>query len=74
MVNGSRGELTNQDIMHKDHLNGVINEALRLHPPVPTRVARMTPPEGLTVGDTHVPGNMKVWAPQYAIGRSESIP
>ncbi|KAJ5357281.1 L-ornithine-N5-monooxygenase [Penicillium brevicompactum] len=30
------GEVLNQDITHLEHLNAVINETLRLHPPVPT--------------------------------------
>ncbi|KID93373.1 cytochrome P450, partial [Metarhizium majus ARSEF 297] len=54
-------------------LNGIVNETHRLHPPVPTTLSRRTPSEGIMVGDTHVPGNMTVWCPQYAIGRTESL-
>ena len=62
----------NQTIANLDHLNGIIYECLRLYPPVPTALQRLTPPEGVEIEGTHIPGNMTVWCPQYAIGRSES--
>ena len=65
------GEVLNQDITHLEHLNAVINETLRLHPPVPTALQRKTPPEGITVGETYIPGNTTVICPQYVMGRSE---
>ncbi|KAI9791595.1 MAG: hypothetical protein M1816_003681 [Peltula sp. TS41687] len=68
----SSGEVAHQNLQYLNHLNGVINEALRLHPPIPTALQRLTPPEGLDIGDTHIPGNVTVWCPQYAIGRSEN--
>ena len=64
-------EISNVRIQKLDHLNAVINEALRLHPPVPTALQRLTPPEGINIGGTFIPGNMTVWCPQYVIGRSE---
>ncbi|KAI9874353.1 MAG: hypothetical protein M1830_009845 [Pleopsidium flavum] len=69
----SFGDVSHQKIQYLDHLNGVINETLRLHPPVPTALQRNTPPEGIKIGETYVPGNMTVWCPQYVIGRSEKI-
>ena len=54
------------------YLNGCINEALRLNPPVPSMVQRLTPPEGITIGDTYIPGGVHVFAPQYATGHGES--
>ena len=56
-------------LQHLDHLNGVISETLRLHPPVPTALQRLTPPEGLTIGGVFIPGNTTVWSPQYVLGR-----
>ena len=62
--------ISNQKLQSLDLLNGVINEALRLHPPAGLSLPRKTPPEGLTIEDTYIPGYMTVWCPQYVIGRS----
>ena len=51
------------------HLNGVINEVLRLHPAVPTGGFRETPPEGVEIGGQKVPGNTLICAPRWTIGR-----
>ena len=51
------GDWSDKDINQAQHLNGCINEALRLHPPVPSGVQRLTPPEGMEVGGKHIPGN-----------------
>jgi cytochrome P450 len=65
------GEVSNFKLQYLDHLNAIINETLRLHPPVPTAIPRLTPPEGITIGDTYVPGNITVWCPPYVLGRSQ---
>ncbi|PYH42553.1 cytochrome P450 [Aspergillus saccharolyticus JOP 1030-1] len=54
------------------HLNGTINETLRLLPAVLTFGSRVTPPAGLTIDGTFIPGGTKVCAPRYTIGRLES--
>ena len=64
-------DISHQEIANLDHLNGIIYEALRLYPPVPTALWRTTPPEGIEIEGVHVPGNMTVWCPQYTIGRSK---
>lgn len=61
-----------QRLKHLKHLNGVINEALRLHSPIPTLLQRITPPGGMMIGDTFVPGQTTVWCPQYVVGRCKS--
>lgn len=68
----SNGEVQHTKIQNAKHLNGVIDEALRLNPPVPSAVHRLTPPEGIDIGGTHVPGNMNVFCPQYVMSRSEN--
>ena len=68
---GLPDDVQHQTIQHLDHLNGVINETLRLHPPVPTAIPRLTPSEGVTVGEVFIPGNTTVWCPQYVLGRSK---
>ena len=51
------------------HLNAVIYETLRLHPPVPCAGLRVTAPEGIQVDDTHISGGMNVLVPHYTIFR-----
>ncbi|KAL2832090.1 cytochrome P450 [Aspergillus cavernicola] len=64
-------EFLHSKIAHLDHLNGVINEALRLYPAVPSGMQRKTPPEGIVIDGVHVPGNIHIYCPMYAVGRSE---
>jgi cytochrome P450 len=51
------------------YLNAVIMETLRLHPAVPTGGNRDTPPEGMMIDDTFIPGNTTIVAPRYVLGR-----
>lgn len=73
-----REELKNVDIRkHRAleacrYLNGVINETLRLHPPVPTHGYRQTPPEGIMVAGTFIPGGTTIVAPRYSFGRCKA--
>ncbi|TKA73897.1 hypothetical protein B0A55_03788 [Friedmanniomyces simplex] len=66
-------EWSDKDIKSAPHLNGAINESLRMHPPVPSGVQRVTPKEGMQVGDMFVPGGVNFWVPMYPLGRDESI-
>lgn len=54
------------------HLNAIINETLRLHPPVPTGGYRQSPPGGLSIDGTYIPGNVTIVAPRYSLARLES--
>lgn len=54
------------------HLNGAINETLRLHPPVPSSGLRQSPPEGLTIASTFIPGSTVLCCPVYSLHRLES--
>ena len=51
------------------HLNGVINEVLRLHPPTPSGGFRTTPPQGITVDGIFIPGGVNLNVPLYTLGR-----
>ncbi|KAJ5490298.1 Cytochrome P450 [Penicillium expansum] len=64
------GDYQPPDLSELKHLNGVINESLRLYPPVPSALYRLTPPEGLTIDGTFIPGNTNVYSPQYVLGRN----
>lgn len=59
------------DFQNAEYLNGVINETLRLHPPVPSGVQRITPPEGVTVDGVFVPGGVNIAVSNWAIGRCQ---
>ncbi|KAF2129891.1 cytochrome P450 [Dothidotthia symphoricarpi CBS 119687] len=59
-----------EDVANCAFLDGVINEALRLHPAVPSGVQRETPPEGITLPNgTYIPGSTLVWMPIHCIQR-----
>ncbi|KAL8679087.1 MAG: hypothetical protein Q9224_007064, partial [Gallowayella concinna] len=51
------------------HLNGIINEVLRLHPAVPTGGLREAPAEGFTLSGRYIPGKTVICAPRYTLGR-----
>lgn len=54
------------------HLNGAINETLRLHPPVPSAGLRESPPEGITIASTSIPGSTVLCLPVYSLHRLAS--
>lgn len=60
-------------VKNAQHLNGIINEALRMHPPVPSGVFRKTPPQGITVDGVFIPGDINITLPHYVIGRCEQL-
>ncbi|KAL9025019.1 MAG: hypothetical protein Q9196_006084 [Gyalolechia fulgens] len=67
------GEILHEQISTIELLDGVIWEALRLFPPNPSHPTRVTPAEGATIAGRFVAGGTQVMAPQYVIGRDESI-
>jgi tryprostatin B 6-hydroxylase len=60
-----------QDLAGKPLLNGIIHESLRLHPPVPGGLQRVTPPEGATIAGKYVPGDTIVTTPTYSLQRDK---
>jgi len=52
-------------------LDSIINESMRLQPAMPSGVERMTPPSGLRIGPTFVPGNVICRIPTYVILRDK---
>lgn len=65
------GTFDNKDLMNTNYLGGMINEALRLHPPVPSGLSRQTPAEGIMIGEMQVPGDIIVSVPLWSVGRCE---
>lgn len=67
------GHIDHQKIQDAPLLNGCINEALRLNPPVPSGVFRKTPKEGITIGDTYISGDTVIQIPPYVLGRGKYL-
>jgi len=68
---GADGVIEHRHIQNAPLLNGCIDETLRLHPPVPSGVYRKTPPEGVMIGETYVPGNTVIQLHLYTMARDE---
>jgi hypothetical protein len=51
----------------QDLLDGIINEALRLFPPATFASQRVTPAEGLTIGNVHIPPDTVISIGTYQI-------
>lgn len=44
---------------------------MRLYPAIPSGLQRVTPPEGLQIGDIHVPGDTIITVPTYTLNRGK---
>ncbi|KAM5360590.1 Tryprostatin B 6-hydroxylase [Fusarium oxysporum] len=53
------------------YLQAVIDETMRLYPAIPSGLQRITPPQGLHINGTFIPGNMIVQTPTYTLNRDE---
>jgi cytochrome P450 len=69
----SNSLIGDQYLIGKPCLTGIINEVLRLHPPVPSGLQRLTPREGAVIAGRYIPGDMVVTTPTYAIHRGTSF-
>ncbi len=67
------GEFVVQDLAGIEYLDAVIMEALRIAPPGGSNAPRTTPPEGIVVDGVFIPGNVMVFTPNFAFGRSEKF-
>ncbi len=56
----SEGDITFTSVARLPYLNAVIDESLRLHPPIPTAQQRITLPEGNIIDGHSVPGNVSL--------------
>ncbi|RAQ58915.1 cytochrome P450 oxidoreductase [Aspergillus flavus] len=64
-------DLTQEKVTGVKLLDALINETLRLHPAVPSGTQRLTPPEGLQIGDKYIPGDVMVCIPTHTLFRDE---
>ncbi|KIW88830.1 uncharacterized protein Z519_10314 [Cladophialophora bantiana CBS 173.52] len=51
------------------YLDNIINESLRLKPPVPGGLPRITPPQGLQIDEVYIPGDTVVGVPVHTLQR-----
>ncbi|KIY02691.1 uncharacterized protein Z520_01156 [Fonsecaea multimorphosa CBS 102226] len=51
------------------YLDNIINESLRLKPPVPGGLPRITPPQGLQIDEIYIPGDTIVGVPVHTLQR-----
>lgn len=68
----SESEINSITVNKLDYLLAIINEALRLYPPVTGSFARVTPPEGCFIAGDYVPGNTSVAVNQWAASRGSA--
>jgi cytochrome P450 len=59
-------DITLSRLSEAKYLLAVLDETLRMYPPVPTTLPRLTPPQGATILGQYVPGNCIVGVNQYA--------
>jgi cytochrome P450 len=64
--------ITMATVLPLPYLNATINEALRLFPPLPGNLRRITPPAGSYIADKFVPGGMMVAIDVFAANHSAS--
>ncbi|KAI0487366.1 cytochrome P450 [Xylaria cf. heliscus] len=57
--------------LHHPVLNSIMLETFRLQPLVPNGGERVSPPQGLTIGDTFIPGDCVIKVPSYTLFRDE---
>ncbi|KAF2757755.1 benzoate 4-monooxygenase cytochrome P450 [Pseudovirgaria hyperparasitica] len=66
-----KGEIDYNGLSKYKYLQACIDESLRLHPPVPSGLQRVTPPQGLEIAGTYIPGNSFVKIPIHTLQRDE---
>ncbi|EWG42531.1 hypothetical protein FVEG_04308 [Fusarium verticillioides 7600] len=53
------------------YLQAIIDETMRLYPAIPSGLQRITPPQGLQIDGTFIPGNTIIQTPTYTLNRDE---
>ncbi|KAF2272859.1 cytochrome P450 67 [Westerdykella ornata] len=66
---GGYSEWSYTKVKSVTYLDDIINETLRLKPPFMVLPPRETPPQGMHIGDTYIPGNTNVYVAPILIHR-----
>ncbi|KAL4805917.1 cytochrome P450 monooxygenase [Aspergillus unguis] len=66
-------DLSHESLVGVKFLDALVNETLRLHPAVPSGTQRMTPPEGISIGDQYIPGDVMVCIPSHTLFRDARV-
>ncbi|VUC32865.1 unnamed protein product [Clonostachys rosea] len=64
-------ELLNDSLISMEYLQACIDESMRMHPVIPGGVQRHTPPQGLQVGDTFIPGDVIIQVPMHTVNHDD---
>lgn len=65
------GEFRHSDLVGVELLDAIINETMRMHSPIGSNGSRFSPPEGMAIGDTFIPGGVEMFLPIPLYHRSE---
>ncbi|MCJ1355496.1 MAG: hypothetical protein MMC33_005488 [Icmadophila ericetorum] len=66
----SEEDIVFSSVLSLPYLQAVLDESLRIYPPVPGALHRRTPPEGDIIDGYKVPGNVVVGIPQWTTNHS----
>lgn len=66
-------DYSDHDLQDLPYLNQTIEEALRLHPAVPSALPRIVPQEGADFAGNYLPGGSTVSTQPYSLHRNPSV-
>lgn len=67
------GGFAEKDLAHLEYLNAIIDETMRLYTATCQHGTRATPPEGIVLNNTFIPGNVSLVSSMWSFHRSEKF-